>query len=182
MAIKSAQLEKVLQDRPVQIIERFCELMPGVPWTTQLVDDMFEEFTYRGLLQIPAVAPEGVGRVEAYISTIWQEGRRVKGREPATTKTIRAWLQCWINPGRPEQPSYESSLTVKKADFPYTPQGFKEAVRHLQEAQQWLFRRGFCRSCVLNEPPVKRIRLSTQPYCTTCLLQHALSECPEASE
>jgi len=180
MATKSAQLEKVLQDRPVQIIERFCELMPGVPWTNQLVDDMFDEFKRRDVLMITAVAPEGVGRVEAYISTVWQEGRRVKGREPATWKTIQAWLLCWRKSGRPEQ-THEPALCVKKVHFPYTRQGFKEAVRHLQEAQQWLFRRGFCRSCVLNEPPVKRIRLSTQPYCTTCLLQSALVECPKAS-
>ena len=178
MAIRSAQVEQVVADGPAEIIERFCELMPGVPWTTQLVDDMFEEFTRRDVLLIPAVAPEGVGRVEAYISMTLQEERRVKGREPVTTKTIQAWLQCWIKPGRPEQGVYEPSLCVKKANFPYTPQGFKEAVRHLQEAQIWLFRRGFCRGCILNEPPMKRIRLSTQHYCTTCLLQHALSECP----
>ena len=181
MASKSAQLEKVLQDGPVQIIERFCELMPDVPWTNQLVDDMFEEFTHRDVLPIPAVAPEGVGRVEAYISTIWHEGRRVKGRETATTQTIRALLLCWIKPGRPDEAPHEPSLCVKRADFPYTRQGFKEAVRHLHQAQQWLFRRGFCRHCITKEPPVKRIRLSTQPYCTICLLQTALVECPEAS-
>ena len=178
MAIKSAQLEKVLQDRPVQIIERFCELMPDVPWTNQLVDDMFEEFTYRGLLQIPAVAPEGVGRVQAYMCETLNVPQ-VRGQAP--TKTIQAWLGCWIKPGRPNEVPREYALEVKKAVFPYTPQGFKEAVRHLQEAQLWLFRRGFCRGCVTNEPPVKRIRLSTQPYCTTCLLQSALVECPEAS-
>ena len=182
MAIKSAQLEKVLQDRPVQIIERFCELMPSVPWTNQLVDDMFDEFKRRDVLLIPAVAPKGVGRVEAYISMTLHEGRRVKGREPATTATIQAWLLCWIRPGRPEQAPYEPSLCVKKANFPYTPQGFKEAVRHLQEAQQWLFRRGFCRSCITNEPPRKRIRLSTSPYCTVCLLEAALFSDFEASE
>ena len=176
MAIKSAQLEKVLQDRPVQIIERFCELMPGTPWTTQLVNDMFEELQTAGALAIPVVAPDSIGRATAYVSKTYNTAR---GRGSTTVVTIHAWLLCYS--GKNARQSDENPLCVKKKEFPHTPQGFKEAVRHLQEAQQWLFRRGFCRSCVLNEPPVKRIRLSTQPYCTTCLLATALVDF-EASE
>ena len=183
MAIKSAQLEKVLQDRPVQIIERFCELMPGTQWTTQLVDDMFEELQTDDLLIIPVfipvvnVAPDNIGRITAYMSKAYNTAR---GRGSRTVVTIHTWLQCYSS--KNARQLHENPLCVKKKEFPHTPQGFKEAVRHLQEAQQWLFRRGFCRSCITNEPPRKRIRLSTSPYCTVCLLEAALFSDFDASE
>ena len=162
---------------PAQIIDSFCELMPGVPWTEQLMIDMFEDLRVNDMLHFPVKTACGIARVNAYIGRTEQIGRRIKGRETATVATMSAWLLCYSTEQEefPYTRKSESPMGVKKKEFPYTPQGFKEAVEHLQEATQWLTRRGFCSFCIAKEPPLKRIRLSTQPYCTRCLVETAIA-------
>ena len=116
--------------------------------------------------------------------------QRVKGRRDTVVVTISAWLQRYLaKPGMPKKD--EIPMNVMKEDgFPYTAQGMKKAVEHLQGAMQWLWVRGFCDTCATKEPPMKRIRLSTIPECTQCTLQRACNpdlrlaawKLPDASE
>ena len=91
-------------------------------------------------------------------------------RKGQTTYELEAPAMCFRGVYDVPQYQIEQGLVAKRAAFPDTPQGVKDAFDFMKEKINWVKRRGFCQDCRGKQPPKKRIRLSTQPVCGECLM------------
>ena len=183
MAGNAVPMEKVAGGQPAQTIAGFCELMPGVPWTTQLVDDIFYELQTaqecsqgKSVKQFNFRLPAMPRLSEVYHVEGWMKVMNPRGAEAlvvwlAVIKTDR-WVQNPI-----AAMNGHGRLDVKKQSFPNTREGLKHAIQHLQEAAQWLSRRGICVDCPGREEfrALKRIRLADHEVCGSCLVARAVA-------
>ena len=185
MAGNAVPMEKVAGGQPAQIIAGFCELMPGVPWTTQLVDEIFCDLQ-TSIDLVGDQAKEFSFVLDQVLSTDWHvEGYMkvtkevTKARGARGAEALVVWLE--VGNGTAYRDAFPDELVVKKQNFPNTREGLKHAIQHLQEAAQWLSRRGICTDClnrkdwVGRDTPMKRIRLADHEVCGSCLVARAVA-------
>ena len=157
------QLSSVLGDAAATVCE-FTELMPGVPWTTQLMEELSNNINDARCFSVALTHVPGFAKVVARLDLIETKKKKEK------TCAVEARVFCYKVLHPPEAP-----YIAKFQTFPHTPQGMKEAFEFLREAVNYVSRRGFCESCLHLERHTKRIRLQGSDVCGECLLKRALS-------
>ena len=158
------QVQAALPAEVTGVISNFAELVPGVTWSNQLMHELYESLCDENCWH-KNVQVEGFDKVAMFLRR--QEVRpRRKGQ---VVYEVKASINCYS--GVYDRPAFQYEIPAeKKATFPDSPQGVRDAFEFLKEKKNWLKRRGFCRGCLDQEPPKKRIRLSTIDVCSECLM------------
>ena len=109
----------------------------------------------------------------------WKVEGLLKVMNVRGTEALVAWLVVHDELQHKDRNSdpVPDELEVKKQNFPNTREGLKHAIQHLQEAAQWLSRRGMCTDCLGREEfrALKRIRLAGHEVCGSCLVARAVA-------
>ena len=143
-------------------IEEFCEVIPGVPLTPALLDDMLDDlsegshqanFTHKNM------------RITVYlVGTTTKIGR---GRAKGIEKGVLA--QVVVFAATPEQ-STPAFLRRATENSPRTRDGLKTVLCELVLLVNKIKLRGLCDQCLTAQPPRKRLCLRTTTMCTECAL------------
>ena len=170
------QLAKMLPPDTAMNVAGYMELIPGIPWTKSLMEDLLHQIrgTGCGCGFAPALTSvPGYGKIEIVMTTCTRKQRR-KGKEEEIT-SIYTSVRCYrgVNDYPPDRPSTEHAYSAGEKDFPYTEQGIMHAFEFVKSTLQYLKNRGFCADCLQLERPRKRIRLMDAEVCGQCLLKRA---------
>ena len=163
------QLNEMLGDAAPKVAS-FAELVRGVSWTQQLMEDVSHRLRDFGAFRVVLDVP-GFAKIHVLLIHCTRKQKKQELRE------LHAEVSCCRRVlDRPQHsPIAEHPLVTDFKIFPDTPQGAKPAIEFLRASVQHLSRRGFCKTCLQLERPKKRIRLQSCDVCGECLLKRALS-------
>ena len=149
----------------------FTELLPGVPWTKQLMEDLSYQLRNHGRFEVVLTTIPGFAKIVALLAHCTR--KRTKEEQCELHAEVLCYRGVTYYPrGRP---SVEDPCVTHFETFPDTPMGVKDAFEFLKSSVQYLSRRGFCDSCLQQERPKRRIRLQSCNVCGACLLKRALA-------
>ena len=114
------QLSGMLGDVAATVCE-FTELMPGVPWTTQLMEELCNDIKEEGEFSVALAHVPGFAKVVARLDLI-----ETKKKKKEKTCAVEARVFCYK--GQPPETPY----IAKFQTFPLSPQGMKEAFEFLR--------------------------------------------------
>ena len=162
------QLVQMLPGPAADTVQQLCDMAPGVQWNNQTLDDMLEG-------KLPSLKIEfdppnaGITKIEADLFRVSQKVKKEWKKE------IRAVVHYYCGRNAPNPYLLEHPERLSK-DFPNDRKGLKDAISYLQETVQNVRRRGLCETCLVLQPPVKRLRVGTTGLCSTCVVQKAVFE------
>ena len=164
------QLSQTLGDAAAKVAT-FIELLPGPPWTQQLMEDLSYQLRHHGRFEVVLTTMPGFAKVVTIIV------HRTRQQKKAELRELHAEVLCYrgVADYPRARPAVEDPLVAHFETFPDTPMGAKAAFEFLRTSVQYLSRRGFCESCLQLERPKKRIRLWSCDVCGECLLKRALA-------
>ena len=164
------QLSQMLGDAAPKVAD-FTELLSGVPWTKQLMEDLSYQLRNHGRFEVVLTTIPGFAKIVALLAHCTR--KRTKEEQCELHAEVLCYRGVTYYPrGRP---SVEDPCVAHFETFPDTPMGVKDAFEFLKSSVQYLSRRGFCDSCLQQERPKKRIRLQSCDVCGECLLKRALA-------
>jgi hypothetical protein len=158
------QLDHVLPGPALLSVNEMCEMMPGIPWTNQILDDLVDTLRDTNIFQVNNLSPP-VGGITAITVGLYHERTRVKGKRKMEI-SARVFYYCSAQSHR----GHENPAT-KVTIFPLDRTGVKAAIEFLQATVQNIKRRGMCEPCRTLEPPVKRLRVGNSGLCASCLVK-----------
>ena len=164
------QLNEMLGDAAPKVAS-FAELVRGVSWTQQLMEDVSHQLRNFGAFRVALDDIPGFAEINVLLIHCTRKQTKQELRE------LHAEVSCCRRVlDRPQHSSIaEHPLVTDFKIFPDTPQGAKAAIEFLRASVQYLSRRGFWETCLQLERPKKRIRLQSCDVCGECLLKRALS-------
>ena len=162
--IEAAQLQNVLPGTAADMVNRCCEMAPGVPWSNLVLDDMLKTLKNSGAIRNEKTDVPGFYMVVTEIRF-----ERKQGRTKAETLRLLAYVY-WCKAENP-RPPYHIPEYASQTWHAYTRAGLKEAIQKVQQTVQDVVRRGPCEEC----PPMKRLRVGNAGVCATCLLKRCLA-------
>ena len=156
------QLARAIPEDAAAVVQEFCMMAPGIPWSSQILDDLLStsgnsiigsriEFT-------PPVG--GLTKIDADIVLT----------ERSKKKKIIAFVNYHC--GNDNYPN-----KIEKV-FEFDRDGMKAAICFLQETVQNVKRRGLCETCLEGKPATKRLRVGDTGFCSWCLLAKAVYQSP----
>ena len=162
------QLETPLGDAAARVSE-FVELLPGMPWTKSLMEDLYGQLRNNGRFDANLASVPGFARIHIELQRHIEMKRGEIGH-------VRVEINCYrgVDDFPPDSPTFELGYTCDIERFPDTEKGIMTAFEFAKARVQYLSKRGFCASCLQQEPPKKRIRLMNTGVCAECLLQRAI--------
>ena len=164
------QLSQMLGDAAPKVAD-FTELLPGVPWTKQLMEDLSYQLRNHGRFEVVLTTIPGFAKIVALLAHCTRKRTKEEQCE------LHAEVLCYrgVADYPRFRPPMEAPCATHFETFPDTPMGAKDAFELLKSSVQYLSRRGFCEGCLQQEPPKKRIRLQSCDVCGECLLKRALA-------
>ena len=156
-------LPSILPENVADGIRSFTHLMPGVPWTRLMMEEMYEEVKISGFRK--EIKVEGFRKV-----MVWIHRYRLREKKEDVFH-LKATLSVYS--GVNDIGDHEMPLEVRRGEFHDSPQGLHRAFDYLQEGANKIKRRGLCPYCLENEErPQKRFRLTNNMLiCGACALQ-----------
>ena len=160
-----------MPESALDLVSRFCEMAPGVPWSNLILDDVLENLKRAQGFEIEKVGEEAVGfhKVRSILQI-----QETENKKP-NIKVIVICVQ-WLKDGPPLDEAsggtYRISIPEYQEQFPHTREGLKAAIQALRQATQNVLRRKPCYEC----PPRKRQRLcvGAAGICGECLVSRCL--------
>ena len=169
MASLPPQLAQTLGDAAPSVVQ-FTELAPGIPWSPQILDGLYDQLLNRGRYEVTITTLPGYDKV---IAAITCEYKRKKG--DTVTKGFLAEVQCYRGiPDTPHARPHEDLYVPRCKSFPNSKQGLKDAFDFLKESVNHVARTSFCDDCLALERPQKRLRIQGADVCGECLLKQAI--------
>ena len=164
------QLSQMLGDAAPKVAD-FTELLPGIPWTKQLMEDLSYQLRNHGRFEVTLTTIPGFAKIVAELVAFTRKQKKEERRE------LHAEVLCYrgVADYPPARPSMEHACVTHFETVPDTPMGVKDAFEFLKSSLQYPSRRGFCDSCLQRGRPKKRIRLQNCDVCGECLLKRALA-------
>ena len=163
-------MELVGEGPQTEEISQLLEAAPGHAWTLRLMQELFKSLQRTTGFFCMNVKMQGFPKVlvDIYMKIII-EGR---GKEKKEIKRICVKINCY---SRADEPNYQGFL-VFTGFYPFTPQGMKEAIEAAKEETNSLRQRSFCQSCIVKEPPAKRLKMAdgVADVCGRCFVMNAL--------
>ena len=168
MANLPPQLERTVPEPAAASIGKFSEMAPGIPWSNQTLDDMLETLRRSHINTKVVLSPPltGITRIESDLFT----QRTKKEWKSEIFAVVDYYCGRGSSPGYPEHPAHLNKT------FPMDRTGLKQAIEYLQSNVQNVKRRGLCETCLAEEPPMKRLRVGGNAFCSKCVLQKAVFE------
>ena len=161
------QLARELSDHAAAVQE-FCNMAPGVAWSNQMLDDMLDSLSECSVRTDMKMTPPVQGLTLISVA-LFRDYRKVK--KDVFQREIRAVVSYYG--GLKGSRGLEIPNTVEKT-FGFDRAGLKDAICFLQRQVQNLKRRGLCQTCLTDERPTKRLRVSDTNLCSHCLLNKAM--------
>ena len=169
MANLPPQLSRALGDAAASV-EQFAELAPGIPWSPQILDGLYDQLLNRGRYGVTITTLPGYAKI---IAAITCEYKRKKGE--TVIAGLLADVECYRGiPDTPPPRPQEHPYIPKSKFFPNNKQGLKDAFDFLKESVNQVARTGFCDDCLALERPRKRLRIQGADVCGECLLKKAI--------
>ena len=173
MANLPPQLSRALGDAAANV-EQFAELAPGIPWSPQILDGLYDQLLNRGRYAVTITTLPGYAKI---IAAITCEYKRTRGE--TVIEGYLADLECYKGiPDTPPPPPhaypYEQPYIPKSKCSPSSKQGLKDAFDFLKESVNHVARTSFCDDCLALERPQKRLRIQGAGVCGECLLKKAI--------
>ena len=169
MANLPPQLSRALGDAAASV-EQFAELAPGIPWSPQILDGLYDQLLDKGGYEVTITTLPGYAQVTAAITCEYDE----KGGEPVILGFLADVLVFRGIPDTPHPHPHEHPYIPKSKCFPNSKQGLKDAFDFLKESVNQVARTGFCDDCLALERPRKRLRIQGADVCGECLLKKAI--------
>ena len=145
------------------MVGAFNELMPGVPWSNELKEELYTQLCREGAWEVD-LQVQGYDKVTVMLLKSSTTYKKV------TTHSLEAVVSCFR--GVSDHPIYpELGYCAARKSFPNTAGGVVQAFEFIKEAVNHVKRRGFCQGCLGKERPRKRIRMSTGDLCGQCFMQ-----------
>ena len=170
MANLPPQLSRALGDAAASV-EQFAELAPGIPWSPQILDGLYDQLLNKGRYAITITTLPGYAKI---IVAIMCEFKRKKGED--VIEGFQANVECCkgILDTRPPAYPYDIPCTPQRKSFPNCKQGLKDAFEFLKESVNHVARTSFCDDCLALERQHKCLRIQGAGVCGECLLKKAI--------
>ena len=165
MANLPPQLSRALGDAAANV-EQFAELAPGIPWSPQILDGLYDQLLDTGDYEVTITTLPGYAKITAAVACDYKR----KGMQG-----FRAHVECYSGiPDTPPPYPCEIPYRARNKCFPNSKQGLKDAFEFLKESVNQVARTGFCDDCLALERPRKRLRIQGADVCGECLLKKAI--------
>ncbi len=169
MANIPPQLDNVLPGPALLSVNEMCEMMPGIPWSNQILDDLLDTLgDYNIFPEINFLPPvNGITKIEV---GLFRQRMKVKGGWKMEIDARVSYYCGHLNQHGHECPGQKEKI------FPMDRTGVKAAIEFLQTSVQDIKRRGLCEPCRTLELPVKRLLVGSTGLCGTCLMKEVALE------
>ena len=157
--------QQLAREPSATAVQEFCNMAPGIPWTNQMLDDIFETLDENGSLLVedkltPPV--KGLTMISAFLVVC----------SPVRGKPKKQQIEVSVNSDC-DREVFVNQPDVKFFDF--NQKGFEDAICFVQQKVQNMKRRGLCETCLTNKRPMKGLRVGDTDLDARCLLHKEVS-------
>lgn len=151
-------------------IEEYCEFLPGVPFSSELLDDMLEDIKQESCMWVFDHKEMQIRVLLMQISTTI--GR---GANKYEKKELQAQVTVFhVDDHKIDMPHYMISRLQRCTKYhEATRGGLKNCLLEMMALVNKIKLRGLCDRCLVSEPRRKRLRLQSASLCTECALRAA---------